>query len=462
MQTNQLIDELQTTLRGKIIQPHDDGYDNARKVFNGMIDKRPLCIVQCVDVADVISSVNFARENKMLLAVKGGGHSATGLGMCNDGMVIDLSLMKGIFVDVQKQIVTLQAGCTLGDLDHATHAFGLAVPSGVMSTTGISGLTLGGGLGHLTRKYGLAIDNLLQADIVTADGSYLTASSAANEDLFWALRGGGGNFGVVTSFVFRLQPVKMVFAGPMMWEMDEASDILKWYRKFIVNAPDDLAGFFAFLTVPPNPHFPEHLQLKKMCAIIWCYTGPLEKANEFFEPIRKFKTPALDLAGPMPFPVLQRLFDPVSPPGMQSYWKPDFFKELSDQVIALHVQHAAKMPTWMSGMHLYPVNGAASRIGQHDTAWNHRDATFAMVILGVDADPANKERLIQWAKEYWEAIHPYSAGGGYVNFMMEEGDDRIKETYGDNYDRLTRIKHKYDPENLFRVNQNIKPTASKA
>jgi hypothetical protein len=461
MLSEQSISQFQTSLRRKLIQPQDTDYDTARKVYNGMFNKHPAMIARCADVADVIAAVNFARENNLLVAVKGGGHNAAGLGMCDDGLVIDLSPMKGVYVNVKKETALVQAGCTLGDVDHATHAFGMAVPNGIASTTGISGLTLGGGLGHLTRKCGLTIDNLLEADIVLADGSCVKASAKENKDLFWALRGGGGNFGVVTSFLFKTWPINTVYGGPMLWDISDSKEVMQWYRDFIKNAPDDITGFFAFLSVPPGPPFPEHLHLEKMCGIVWCYTGPLQDADEIFKPIRDFKTPVVDFTGPIPLPALQSMFDPILPPGMQWYWKADFFNELSDEAVEAHLQHGPQMPTWISTMHLYPINGAASKVGKKETAWNYRDATWAMVIAGIDPDPANKDIITNWARDYWNALHPHSAGGAYINFMMEEGEDRIKATYGGNYKKLVKVKTKYDPQNLFRVNQNIKPRVKK-
>lgn len=452
------IQEFRATLRGGIIEPQDQGYDDARKVYNAMISKRPRMIVRCVDVADVIQSVNFARKNDILLSIRGGGHNAGGLGICDDGLVIDLSLIKYTRIDLEAKTVVAGGGCTWGDVDHATHIFGMATPSGIISTTGVGGLTTGGGIGHLTRKYGLSIDNLLSVDMVLADGSFVTANAKQNQDLFWAVRGGGGNFGVVTAFTFKLHPVDMVYGGPMLYHISETEDVMKWYRKLIQDAPEELTGFFAFLTVPPGPPFPEHLHLKKMCGIVWAYSGPLEKAEEIFKPIRAFKTPALDLAGPLPQPALQGMFDALYPTGLQWYWRADFVKELSDKAISEHIKFGNELPTMLSSMHMYPVNGAASRVSSKDTAWSYRDATWAMVIVGVDPDPANKEKITSWTKKYWEALHPYSAGGAYVNFMMDEGEERIKATYGDNYGRLVTIKNKYDPNNLFRVNQNIKPT----
>ena len=452
------IQEFRASLRGGIIEPQDQGYNDARKVYNAMISKRPRMIVRCVDVADVIQCVNFARKNNILLSIRGGGHNAGGLGICDDGLVIDLSLIKYTRIDLEAKTVVAGGGCTWGDVDHATHVFGMATPSGIISTTGVGGLTTGGGIGHLTRKYGLSIDNLLSVDMVLADGSFVTANAKQNQDLFWAVRGGGGNFGVVTAFTFKLHPVDMVYGGPMLYHISETEDVMKWYRKLIKDAPDDLTGFFAFLTVPPGPPFPEHLHLKKMCGIVWAYSGPLEKAEEIFKPIRAFKTPALDFVGPLPQPALQGMFDALYPTGLQWYWRADFVKELSDKTISEHIKFGNALPTMLSSMHMYPVNGAASRVNSKDTAWSYRDATWAMVIVGVDPDPANKEKITSWTKKYWEALHPYSAGGAYVNFMMDEGEERIKATYGDNYGRLVTIKNKYDPNNLFRVNQNIKPT----
>jgi FAD/FMN-containing dehydrogenase len=459
MQGNGDAERLRASLRGEVIAPGDANYDDARKVYNGMINRRPRLIARCADAADVITAVNFGRERGLLVSVRGGGHNAGGLGVCDDGLVIDLSRIRYVHVDPDTKLVGVGGGSTWGDVDHATHSFGLAVPTGVISTTGVGGLTLGGGLGHLTRKCGLTIDNLVAADVVLADGRFVTASAARNEDLHWGLRGGGGNFGVVTSFVFQAHPIHTDYAGPMLWEIDQAPEVLRWYREFLPQALDDLNGFFAFLTVPPGPPFPKHLHNRKMCGVVWCYTGPLEKAEQAFRPIRGFLKPALDLVGPLPHPVLQSMFDALYPPGLQWYWKADFVNELSDEAVRLHTDHGSRLPTMHSTMHLYPIDGAAHRLGKSDTAWSYRDARWAEVIVGVDPDPANNSRLIDWAKNYWEALHPYSAGGAYVNFMMEEGGDRVRAAYRDNYDRLAAIKAKYDPANFFRVNQNIKPGA---
>jgi FAD/FMN-containing dehydrogenase len=454
------VEQFKVGLRGPLIRQSDAEYAEARKAYNAMIDKHPRMIVRCADVADVVSCVNFAHENDIILGIRGGGHSAPGLGLVDDGLVIDLSRMRGVRVDPQARTVRVEGGATLGDVDHAAHAFGLAVPAGIVSTTGIGGLTLGGGQGYLTRKYGLSIDNLLEADLVLADGSLVKASEEEHEDLFWAIRGGGGNFGVVTSFLFRAHRVHTVYAGPTLWHIEQAEEVLRWYRQFIPQAPEDLCGLFVFLVVPPGPPFPEHLHGKTMCGVVWCYAGPLEEAEEAFRPIRQFGPPALDLVGPMPLPTLNSLFDPLVPPGLQQYWTGDFINELSDEAIALHVRYGEKTPTMLSTTLLFPVDGAVHRVGKDETAFSYRDATWSATINGVDPDPANNERIISWTKEYGEALHPYSAGGAYVNFMMDEGQERVKATYRDNYERLVAIKNEYDPTNLFRANQNIKPTAT--
>jgi FAD/FMN-containing dehydrogenase len=446
-----------STLRGELIESQSPAYNVARKVYNAMIDKRPRLIARCADVADVIAAVAFAREQKLLLSVRGGGHNAAGLGVCDDGLVIDLSLIKYVRVDPKKKTVVAGGGSLWGDVDHATHAFGLAVPAGIIATTGVGGLTLGGGLGHLTRQCGLTIDNLLGVDLVLADGRFVTANAKENSDLFWAVRGGGGNFGVVTAFHFKAHDIHTDYAGPMLWSLEDAAEIMRWYRTFIVKAPTNLNGFFAFLTVPPGPPFPAHLHNRKMCGIVWCYTGPLKKAEQVFKPIRGFKTPALDLVGPIPHPALQSMFDGLYPPGLQWYWKADFVRELSDEAIKLNVKHGSQLPTMHSTMHLYPIDGAAARVKNGATPWGYRDARWAQVMVGVDPDPAKKDVIAAWARDYWTALHPYSAGGAYVNFMMDEGEERVRATYGKNYARLAKTKKRYDPANLFRVNQNIAP-----
>ncbi len=450
-------DQLRARFRGELIYPGDAAYDSARKVYNGMIDKRPRLIARCVDVADVMAAVEYGRENDLLTAIRCGGHNAGGLGSCDDGLVIDLSRMKGIHVDPVSRTARVEAGCVWGDVDHATHAFGMASPSGFISTTGVAGLTLGGGVGYLTRRYGLTIDNLLSVNVVLADGHFVTVNEEENPDLFWAVRGGGGNFGVVTSFLFRLQPVKMVHAGPTFWPIEQAPEVIKAFQEFINHAPEDVNGFLAFLTVPPVPLFPEHLHLKKMCGIMWCSTAPSDEADKITKPVRSIGKPALDHVGPMPFPVVQSLFDPLYPPGLQQYWRADFVDSLSEAAIARHLEYGQKLPTILSTSHLYPINGAAHRVGKNDTAFSYRDADWAMVIVGVDPDSANKDKITEWCKDYFDAVHPYSAGGAYVNFMMEEGQERVKASFRENYERLAVVKKKYDPTNFFRVNQNIRP-----
>ena len=451
------IQDLRTRLRGQVIGRADDGYEAARKVYNAMIDRRPYLIARCVDAADVIALVNFARENGLTLAVRGGGHSVPGFGTCDDGLVIDLSRMKGIRVDPETHTAWAQGGCTWGDLDHATHAFGLATPGGVVSTTGIAGLTLGGGVGHLSRKYGLSCDNLISADVVTADGRFLTASANENEDLFWSLRGGSGNFGVVTSFQYRLHPVSTVYAGPILYPLERAGDAMRNYRDCVAQAPEDLNALFAFVVVPPEPPFPQHLHNTNVCAVLCCYVGPMDKAEQVVRPLREFGPPIFDLVGPMPYPVVQSLFDATVPPGLQNYWKGDFVGEMSDQYIDVHVKYGPGVPNIHSGVHVFAVDGAVHRLGNNDTAFNYRDARFMHVIDGVYPDPADTPKIKTWVQNYWSELHPHSAGGAYVNFLGDEGEERVAASYRDNYERLAAIKAKYDPTNLFHVNQNIKP-----
>ncbi|HVO97396.1 MAG TPA: FAD-binding oxidoreductase [Bryobacteraceae bacterium] len=451
------IEELKSAFRGDLIQPSDASYDSARKVYNGMIDKRPKLIARCVDVADVMAAVRYGVSNELVVAVRGGGHSGPGLGSCDGGLVIDLSRMRSVRVNPEAKTVRAEGGCVWGDVDHATHPFGMATPCGFISTTGVGGLTLGGGIGYLARKYGLTIDNLVSADVVTADGKFLTASADSHPDLFWALRGGGGNFGVVTSFEFRLHPVSMVHFGPTFWPLEESAGVMRAYRDFIQTAPEDVNGFLAFMNIPPVPMFPEHLHMKMVCGIVWCSLASEQDTERILKPMRSFGHPVFDHVGPAPFPAVQSLFDGLFVTGMQWYWRADNFTELSDAAIQRFVEHGSKIPNMLSTMHLYPVNGAASRVGKNDTAYSFREAVFAEVIVGVDPDPANAGKITKWCKDYHEATHPYAAGGAYVNFMMEEGQERVKSTYRDNYARLAAIKKRYDPNNVFRVNQNIQP-----
>ncbi len=454
----EVIQKFASQLRGEIILPDDHRYDESRKIFNGMINKHPGMIVKCVDVADVMHAVNFGRGNDLLVAIKGGGHNGGGLGLCDDGLVIDLSGIKFVLVDTASKTVRVGGGNVWGEVDHATHPFGLAVPAGIISTTGVGGLTLGGGVGYLSRKYGLTIDNLLEADMVLADGTFVTVNANQNAELFWAIRGGGGNFGIVTSFKFQAHPVKNVFGGPTFWPIEKTNEIMEWYHQFINNAPDELNGFIATLVVP-GPPFPESLHKKHFCGIVWCYVGDLDKAEEVFKPILAMD-PIFQHVGEMPYPSVQTLFDGLFPPGLQWYWRADFFNELVPEVRAKHLEFGSKIPTPLSQMHLYPISGAAGRVSKDETPWAYRDAKYAGVIVGVDPDQANAAKITEWCKDYWEALHPYSSGGAYLNFIMNEGQERIKASYKHNYDRLTKIKKQYDPNNFFRVNQNILPAES--
>jgi FAD/FMN-containing dehydrogenase len=448
-------DEFRAGVRGDVFTPEEGGYDEACSMFNAMIDKKPAVIFRCSDVADVIAAIGFARERDLDTAIRGGGHNGGGLGSVDDGLVIDLSPINNVRVDPEAGLLTVGGGAQLGAVDHAGHPFGLGVPAGIISTTGVGGLTLGGGLGHLTRKFGLTIDNLVSADVVLADGSLVKASEDENEDLFWALRGGGGNFGVVTSFTFRTVPVSTVIAGPMFWPIERSQEILEWYRDFLPEQPDDLTGFFNFHSVPPVPMFPEEFHLQKVCGVVWCCTDHA-RADELLAPARELK-PIIDGVGELPFPFLNSAFDGLYAAGDQWYWRADFVNEIPDGAVAANVEWGEKMPTWKSATHVYPIDGAASRVGNDETAWSYRDARWCQVIVGVDPDPATKDDLRDWCVGYWEALHPYSAGGAYVNMMMEEGDDRVKASYGPNYDRLAKIKASYDPDNFFHVNQNIVP-----
>lgn len=450
------LDNLKTSLRGNLVLPEDSNYDDTREVYNGMIDKKPAMIAMCVDAADVMAALRYGRENNMLIAVRGGGHNGGGLGTCDDGLVIDLSGIKYIRVNTEDNTVRVGGGNLWGEVDHATHPFGLAVPAGIISTTGVGGLTLGGGVGHLSRKFGLTIDNLLEADMVLADGSFVTVNKSSHPDLFWAIRGGGGNFGIVTSFKFQGHPISTVIGGPTLWPIERAEEVIAWYDKFIHEAPEDLNGFLATMVIP-GPPFPEALHMKKFCGIVWCYAGDnQEEFNRLFQPV-KAMNPVFEHVGPMPYPSVQTLFDGLFPPGMQWYWRADFFDTLGPEVGAAHLKYGSSIPTPLSQMHLYPISGAASRVDQNATPWAYRDAKYAGVIVGVDPDPANADKITDWCKAYWNALHPYSMGGAYSNFMMEEGQERVMASYKDNYTRLVKIKSTYDPENIFRVNQNIQP-----
>jgi FAD/FMN-containing dehydrogenase len=442
-------------IKGAVLTPEDAAYEEARKVYNGMIDKRPAVIARCVDTEDVVGAIAYAREHNLAIAVRCGAHNGAGLGTVEGGLVIDLSPMDRVTVDASAKMVRVQGGATLGKVDTATHEHGLAVPAGIISTTGVGGLTLGGGLGHLTRYGGLTIDRLVSAEVVLADGSVVTADAERNADLFWAIRGGGGNFGVVTSFSFSCVEVSTVLAGPVLYDIDQAPEVLAWYRDFIGKQPDELGGFFAFLSIPPGPPFPEELHLRKVCGIVWCQVGEEETAA--LKEARSFGTPLLDGIAPVPLPAWNSAFDGVYPAGDQWYWRADMVKEIPDAAIEKHVEFGKAMPTWKSTMHLYPVDGAASRVANDATAWAFRDAGWTQVIVGVDPDPANADVIRDWTIAYFDALHPHSMGGAYVNMMMEEGQERVQATYRGNYDMLAKVKTAYDPDNVFHVNQNIQP-----
>src|ERR671937_505043 len=412
------VDAFAGKLHGTVTRPSDPDYDEVRALYNAMIDKRPALIARCADRDDVVAAVNFGREQGLDIALRCGGHNGPGLGSVDDGLVIDLSGLKTITVDPDSRTATIGGGCLLGDVDAATHEHGMATPVGILSTTGAGGLVLGGGMGYLSRKAGLSIDNLLAAEVVLADGSVVNADENENDDLYWAIRGGGGNFGAVTQMTLRLHPISTIVGGPMFWELDKSANILKWYREFIVNAPEDVYGFFAFATVPPAPMFPEELHMQKVAGIVWCLTLPEDEATDALAEARSQPGLILDGVQPMPLPALNGAFD-----------------------------------------ELYPPDGAAHRVGPTDTAWAYRNANWGSVFAGVDPDPANVDAISAWSKEYHEALHPFSAGGAYVNMMMEEGQDRVEAAYGENYARLAKIKAKYDPDNLFHVNQNIKPAS---
>jgi FAD/FMN-containing dehydrogenase len=445
---------------GELIGPEDAGYDTARALFNAMIDKRPALIARCSGADDVAAVIRFAREHDLPFAIRAGGHNGAGLASVDGGVVCDLSLLRDISVDPGTRTVRVGSGCLWGEVDAATNPHGLAVPAGIISTTGVAGLTLGGGHGYLSRAYGLTIDNLLAAELVLADGTRVTASADEHPDLFWAIRGGGGNFGVATEFVFQAQPVDTVVGGPTFWALEDADKLLAAYREWLPSAPRNVMGFFNFHTVPPGPPFPEEIHLRKVCGVVWCVDGTDEEAERAMQPLLSVAEPLMHGAGRMPLPALNSAFDGLYGPGDQWYWRGDFVKEIPDEAIARNREWNDRMPTFKCGSHLYPVDGAVHDVPAEDTAFAYRDATWSQVFVGVDPDPAGASAVRDWTIGYWEALHGYSAGGAYVNFMMEEGQARVKATYGGNYDRLAQVKATYDPDNVFHVNQNIEPAGA--
>jgi FAD/FMN-containing dehydrogenase len=452
------IDGLSERVRGEVITPDDAGYEEARKVFNAMIDRRPSVVVRCTSTEDVVAAVNYARENELDLAVRGGGHSVPGFGTADDAVVVDLSGMTDVQVDPEAQTARAQGGATWGMFNDATGAHGLATTGGVVSTTGVGGLTLGGGIGYLTRGVGLSCDNLVSAEVVTADGKVLTASEAENDDLFWALRGGGGNFGVVTTFEFRLHPVTDIYGGPMFFDAEDAGTVLRAYREFIADAPEQFGGFPAWQIAPPLPFIPEERHGETMLAFVGCWAGPLDEGEAVLAPMRDAAPVVAEHVGPMPYPALNSAFDALYPPGgLQHYWKANFVTELTDAAIDAHLEHGPKVPVVNSTVHIYSINGAANRVASDATAFAYRDATFATVIAGMWPDAADNEDNIKWVRDYYDATAPLSEEGGYVNFMSGDDQERIKANYKGNYDRLVDVKRKYDPDNLFHLNQNITP-----
>jgi FAD binding domain/Berberine and berberine like len=454
-----VVQDFRAGLRGALLQPGDDGYDAARRVWNGAIDRRPALIARCTGAADVIRAVNFARSNDLLVSVRGGGHNVTGNAVCDGGLMIDLSPMKGIRVDVGRRTVQAQAGLTWGELDHETQAFGLATTGGQISTTGIAGLTLGGGLGWLMRKCGLAVDNLISVDLVTADGRFLTCSATEHADLFWGLRGGGGNLGLATSFEYRLHSIgPLVTGGIALYPAAQAEEALHVYREYMAAASDDEMVALAFQSAPPAPFVPAHLHGAPVVAFALCHVGPLDEGRRAVERLRAFGPPVVDLLGPMPYTAVQQMFDDGMPFGRHVYLRSDHLTGLSDEVIKLCVQHAAAVTSPRSVIVIIPIGGAVARVGEHDTAFSHRDTPFDIDIFAIWTDPRESDRHVQWGRSFGEALRPFSKGV-YVNEMGIEGEDRIRAAYNAaNYARLVELKNMYDPTNFWRLNQNIKPT----
>ena len=451
------VETLRTRLNGRVITAGDDAYDEARRVYNFMIDRRPQAVAVCTSTSDVVDVVNFARETGADLAVRGGSHSVPGFGTADGAVVVDLSGMRGVRVDPDARIAYVQGGATFNDVNQATGAHGLATPGGIISTTGVGGLTLGGGIGYLSRGYGLSVDNVLSVEIVTADGRVRTASAEEDPDLFWAIRGGGGNFGVVTEFRFRLHPVATVLAGPMFFELSDGPAVFRHFRDMIADAPRAYGGFPLFNQAPPLPFMPEGRVGEPLCAVMHCWTGDEDEGNALIESFRQVATPVAEHVGVMPFADVNALFDGLVPRGLQHYWKAAFVTELTDDAIAAHFQHGPGVPAMNSTVHIYPINGACHDVGADATAFGHRDASFATVIAGMWPDPAENEANTAWVRDYYAAIAPHSEAGGYINFAAADDQARAPENFGANYARLRDVKRVYDPLNLFHLNQNIVP-----
>ena len=454
------LDAFSQQIRGDVIYRDDEGYERARAIWNGMIEESPAAIVRCTGTADVVTAVDFAREHDLLLSVRGGGHNVAGHALCDGGLMIDLSRMKGIHVNQQAQTARAQPGVDLGDLDRETQLFGLATPTGIVSKTGLAGLTLGGGFGWLTRKHGFTADNLLSAEVVTADGRVLRASEDENPDLFWGIRGGGGNFGVVTSFEYQLHPVgPMVLGGLLLHPVEQAAELLRFYRDFTADAPEELGSLFAMRLAPPAPFLSEGIHGKPICGLIVLYAGDLEEGERVLEPLRGFGQPLADNIGPKPYAAVQSMLDQGQPDGRRYYWKSHYLMELSDEAIEPLVAHGATLPTPLTRVLMMQLGGTVRRRDEMDTAASHRDAEFVLAINNGWGDSAEDDEQIEWVRDFWSAMQPFSSGT-YVNFVPAgEGQEGVWAAYGEEkYQRLVEIKNEYDPTNLFRRNQNIQPT----
>jgi hypothetical protein len=452
------ITKLQNNFRGELLRRDGADYEDARRVWNGSINRSPGIIARCAGVADVIDSVVFARENGLLLAVRSGGHSFPGLSVCDGGMVVDLSPMKGIRVDPEARTARAQAGVLLGELDHETQAFGLAVPAGIVTHTGLAGLTLGGGIGWLMRKYGLTIDQLLSVDVVTAEGELVKASETENPDLFWGIRGGGGNFGIVTEFEFRLNTLgPIVLAGPIFWPIEASPDVLRFYREWIAEAPDDLMTIVVHRKAPPLPFVPRGLHGKLIVGVVCCYAGAVEEGERFVKPLKEFGSPVLDLCVPKPFLVHQAMFDPSFPHGWWYYMRSCDLADLTDEVIDITVEHSLRIDSPLTAFPIWQRGGAAARVDEDETAFGGRGAGYTFNITAATETAEGFEVEREWVRNFWSALKPHHTGV-YVNFLMEEGEERIRQAYGaKKYDRLKELKRRYDPDNLFRLNQNVRP-----
>jgi FAD/FMN-containing dehydrogenase len=452
------IEQLKGGFTGEILLPGNGAYDSARQIWNAMIDKRPAIIARCATTSDVVRAVNFARDKGLLLAVRGGGHHIAGNALCNDGLVVDLSRMKAAHVDPAARRVTIEAGATLADLDAATQAHGLATPVGINSTTGIAGLTLGGGFGWLSRKYGMTVDNLESAEVLTATGEVVRASATEHPDLFWALRGGGGNFGIVTRFEFRLHPVgPNVLSGLIVYPFSEAKRVLQQYRDFVAKAPDELAVWTVLRHAPPLPFLPQEVHGKEIIALALIHAGDPEEGERLIKPLHKFGTVLGEHVGVQPYVAWQQVFDPLLTAGARNYWKSHNLSMLEDRLFDGIIEYAGKLPSPQCEIFIAAIGGATTRPAPDSMAYAHRDATFVMNVHSRWEDPADDNLCIGWARDFFNASAPFASGGAYINFLTADEGDRVRSGYGANYDRLAQVKRRYDPDNLFRVNQNIAP-----